>query len=325
MSYKLKHEEPVPEAIKRVVTDEIDDALELLNGAVNGGDRVKAVHDTRKNIKRMRAVLRLIGDELGRKVFAEENRFLRDTGRSLSEVRDAEVLIESFEKLASDLKKQGQIPARSITAARKILVKRRDESNKHVFGVGGSDKEAALGETIKSLEAAKHRVANWPIDKADRDTLTDGMHKSYKAGREAMNDAYKHIARQTKDPREFTPEEVLHEDELFHDWRKRVKDLWYHTTLVRPLWPAMMKQLAEEAHTLSDYLGDEHDLAVLQQTLAEHREELGAEVMDAIAQEIEVRREDLRRKAKIQGQRLYAEKPSAYILRIERYWRAWRD
>jgi CHAD domain-containing protein len=54
-------------------------------------------------------------------------------------------------------------------------------------------------------------------------------------------------------------------DEAVHEWRKRVKDLWYQLRLLRNAWPAPLKAASDEAHELSALLGDHHDLAVLAQ------------------------------------------------------------
>ena len=51
-----------------------------------------------------------------------------------------------------------------------------------------------------------------------------------------------------------------------HEWRKRVKDLWYQQQLLEDSWPGVMKAQAKEAKKLSKLLGDDHDLTVL----AEH-------------------------------------------------------
>lgn len=51
-------------------------------------------HDVRKRCKTVRALLRLIRDEVGKDVYRRENRALRDAARALSPVRDAAVLIQ---------------------------------------------------------------------------------------------------------------------------------------------------------------------------------------------------------------------------------------
>lgn len=55
----------------------------------------------------------------------------------------------------------------------------------------------------------------------------------------------------------------------FHQWRKRVKDLWYHVCLLRPVWPQEMAETAAELKALGRTLGGDHDLVVLRQTLAD--------------------------------------------------------
>jgi len=56
-------------------------------------------------------------------------------------------------------------------------------------------------------------------------------------------------------------------DEHLHEARKRAKDLWHATQLLRPAAPKKLKRLSRRAHRLADLLGDDHDLAVLEQAL----------------------------------------------------------
>ena len=59
--------------------------------------------------------------------------------------------------------------------------------------------------------------------------------------------------------------------EHLHEWRKRVKDLWYQQQLLEALWPEVMKAQAKEAKKLSKQLGEDHDLAVLTDVLRSDR------------------------------------------------------
>ncbi len=306
MSYQFEYGEEVYSGTIRIVTEEIDEALASLRG---GGNRVKAVHETRKSIKKLRAVLRIFEDEMGRKAFAAENRFLRDAGRSLSSTRDADVLIESFDDIAKRLREKKRATATVITSARKVVFEKRALAG-HDGATPNPDHhvDSAIAQTLGMLEEAKKRVEHWPLKRANRSTVTDGMQSIYRAGRRAMGVAF-----------DISKDEE-HDDELFHDWRKRVKDLWYHTLLIQPMWPNLLDTYAEEAHKLADHLGDEHDLSILLAALREHHQELGEEKFDLFAEEIASRREHLRSKALTLGERLYAETSKAYLARIERYW-----
>ena len=49
------------------------------------------MHETRKALKRLRALVRLLREELGEQAFERENAALRDVARRLAGARDAEV------------------------------------------------------------------------------------------------------------------------------------------------------------------------------------------------------------------------------------------
>jgi hypothetical protein len=106
--------------------------------------------------------------------------------------------------------------------------------------------------------------------------------------------------------------------ESLHEWRKRVKDLWYDHTLLRQLWPPVLTAVGDQAHELSDLLGDDHDLAMLAAWVREHVPATGPEFFETV----ERRREELQGQAFALGALLYADKPSAFVGRLERLWDA---
>jgi CHAD domain-containing protein len=65
--------------------------------------------------------------------------------------------------------------------------------------------------------------------------------------------------------------------ENFHEWRKRVKDLSYHLQMLNPIWPEQICAAASELKELSDYLGDDHDLVLLEQAIAAKTKQEGFE------------------------------------------------
>jgi CHAD domain-containing protein len=114
--------------------------------------------------------------------------------------------------------------------------------------------------------------------------------------------------------------------ELFHDWRKRVKYLWHQSEILGPAWPSQLEQQAEALHTLSGYLGDDHDLAELNRVIRlESHRFIGDSSLPTLLRLIERRRAVLQAQARPLGRRLYVEKPRAFVARMEGYWRIWEQ
>jgi CHAD domain-containing protein len=141
------------------------------------------------------------------------------------------------------------------------------------------------------LEEARARVDDWPLERDGFDAFEDGLSQTYRRGRRAWRAALKEPS-----------------TENLHEWRKRVKDLWYHCSILEEAWKPVMKALAGEAHELSDRLGDDHDLSVLL--------DFGADSLEPL---IATRRGELQDDAFAYGQRLYADKPKAHVRRIEHW------
>ena len=90
---------PSARALCRVTVEQFDGAIAEL---VGGTDVDEAIHDTRKAIKRLRAVLRLVRSPLGEEVYRFENGFLRDTAALIGGPRDAWVAVETIRSLRAD-------------------------------------------------------------------------------------------------------------------------------------------------------------------------------------------------------------------------------
>jgi hypothetical protein len=103
---------------------------------------------------------------------------------------------------------------------------------------------------------------------------------------------------------------------------KRGKDLWYELRLLSDAWRGPLESTAEEAHRLTELLGDHHDLALLRADLHERR--LGEEETRVLEAAIDARQERLATDAFELGRRLYAEKPKAFNRRLRCYWKAWQ-
>ncbi len=282
-AYRFKAGERVPEAIARIALGRIDHAFGELSGRGDGTPE-EAVHEARKDMKKLRALLRLVRDEIGEKTFRRESTCFRDVARELAGVRDADVMIATLDGL--------DLPADAAGGLRQALEAHRLRT------AAGARGPAARG-AIEMLEQARGRVAGWPLSEEGFEALADGLRRSYRQGRRDLRAARRELR-----------------TEAMHEWRKRAKDLWYHLSLLRESWPPVMSALADEAHELSDRLGDDHDLAVLLDWAREHAS------ADALGPVVERRRASLQAEAFAYGARLYADKPGAFTRRIGRWWQA---
>ena len=286
MSYRLKLTEPLGDEVRRVAHEQLANAVAGLRD--DTADRVTAVHGARKSIKKTRALVRLARPVLPAKARRNENAALRDAGRLLSGTRDADVLHATLDDLAE--REVGRVSQGSIALAHEILDRRAQAGpDADADADTGGPAAAAAG----ALEAVAARVEGWPLDEADADALREAAVEAYRRGRAALEAV-------RRDP----------SIEALHDWRKRVKDLWYHQRLLRDLWPAVLKAQAAETKRLSEDLGDDHDLAVLAEALGDDSE-LGPLIAE--------RRGELQAHALKLGERVYAESPKAVRRRLERW------
>jgi CHAD domain-containing protein len=286
-AYRLKRKEGLPEGVARIARGRIDHAIDELSGEA-GSSPEEAVHNTRKDMKKLRALLRLMRGELGDDVYRRENECFRDAAAELSGVRDADVMLATLDAL--ELEEPVSGPLRQALEA-------------HRLRTGGGSRKQAASQVIEILEEARARVADWPRELDDFEALRPGLKRMYKRGR-----------------REFR---AMREDptvEGLHEWRKRSKELWYDHTLLRSLWKPVMDAVGDEAHLLSDRLGDDHDLAVLLAWAQEHTEP-EPELLEAV----EHRRAELQGDALELGARLYADRPKVFVRRLERLWEASRE
>jgi CHAD domain-containing protein len=285
--YRLKRGEPLPEGLARIARGRIDDAVDELSGETDSSPE-EAVHNARKDLKKLRALLRLARGELGTSVYRRENACFRDAAAAMSGVRDADVMLVTLDKLELDERVSG--PLRQALEA-------------HRLRTGGGAREQAAAEAIEMLGEARARIVDWPLENDSFDAIEPGLRRMYRRGR-----------------REFRAMRRSPSVEGLHGWRKRSKELWYDHELLRPLWKPVMKAVGDEAHALSDLLGDDHDLAVLLDWAHEH-----ADPAPELVEAVEERRRYLQQQALELGARLYADRPKVFIRRLQRLYEASRE
>ena len=248
------------------------------------------VHDARKRVKKMRAALRLV--RAGFRGAADESAALRDAAQGLSGQRDAEVMLAVLDRLAS---------ADEGTALRAHLTARIAASQ---------DDGTAFAAFLSAVAPVRDRAQTWVVKGKSARVLAAGLSQARERGQRAMARALR----------------AGPESEAMHDWRKRVKDLWYQARLFQPVWPAAMDPVVTAADDLGEALGDHHDLVVFREVLA------GVAVDAALAAEAAEMHARAGRmqavivdKARLDGARLLAGDPAAVAAQWVDWWRLWRS
>ncbi len=296
MAYRLKKSESVPEGLKRIVLEEIDAATEQLSKATN---RDEAIHEARKSLKKVRGVLRLVQPELGR-IYHRENAHIGAIGRKLSELRDATAIIEVFDGLIEKYKDNLRNDA--LASIRRGLEKSKRDTEQSV------DADKAVEQAVATLRSARRRVKEWPLEADGFKALLPGLKRRYRRGRQAMTLAGK----------EQTPDS-------YHEWRKRVKDHWYHVRLLESAWTDLLVAREASLKNLETWLGDDHNLVVLCAKIQQDPQSFGepADVQLFLALATQYQKQ-LHENALSLGQRLYEEKAGRFADNLSKLWDAWQ-
>jgi CHAD domain-containing protein len=300
MAFELKKGEQVPKGVRRIVGRRIDKALETLE-ARRKSISDPAVHAARKRFKEIRGTLRLVREEMGDKAFRRENRTFRNAGRPLSALRDAKALVDNLDKLVAEFGKRGK--AKSLIQLRRALLKRRREAREQVL-----KHDRAVSGIVRKVRDAKKRVKDWPLERRGWKAIESGLQDVYQRGQRAMKGMRGECS-----------------DEALHEWRKRAKDLRYELELLKGNWPEIIAPLVEQAHKLTNLLGDDHDLAVLTAVVHEQCGDGSSVETKLLLALIEERRQTLQREASLVGAKLYKESAGAFVRRMKGYWKKARQ
>jgi CHAD domain-containing protein len=291
MPFRFKKKESVARAVRRLCVERLDDALETLEK----GARLQAVHDVRKEIKKLRSVLRLIRRETSKNTYFEHTQALRQAANLLTDFRDAQVKLNAFDHLVKHFRRK--LPPRPFPEIKAALQK-----NCHA-------EEKKLARAIVPLKGilshSKKRFDELKIEARGWKAIAPGLKRIYRRGRESYE-----TARQDPLP------------DNFHEWRKRVKDLWHQLRLLCPANPRNLRVRVKHLEALGNLLGDDHDLFMLEKFVTrKFKQTPNAQKLREI---IFSRQQALRSNALKLGHGVYREKAGRFCRRMEADWKGWR-
>jgi len=245
-----------------------------------------AIHETRRCLKRIRALLRMVRTQLAPSIYDRENLYLRNIGQRLAALRDAAIMQETLKSL----KKQTTDPlARStwrelqkeLATARTPLVQRQKKR---------------MATTAAKLRTARTRAEKWELEFSDITVVQKGVQKVYRQGRRAMK-------RVLKEPTA----------ENFHEWRKQVNHLRHQLQIVQTLKLGKVRASLEASKTLANLLGRKNDIAVLSRHLCRRKSTISKSTKQAIRKIASAHDQPLDTAVRELGQQFYARTGKAFI------------
>lgn len=295
MAYKFKRKESTTKALQRLCAERIGEAL----GQIKECHALDAVHGVRKEIKKLRALLRLVESGMRPADFRGVIRDLKQAARHFGPARDAHVTSQALGLVLEHYHQQ--MGPRQFADVRPVLREACREQEKCLHEQRLPRRVVRIfGAVQKEVNSVKLRREGWAV-------VGTGIKRSYAAGRRAWKLA---LAK----PR---PENL-------HEWRKQVKQLGYQLGLLSPIWPEQLQAAENELKKLGQYLGDDHDLFMLKQAIQKRcASNARPGELELLSGLIAHRQNELRTAAMALGARFYSEKPSAFCQRLGGYWKIW--
>ncbi len=284
---------PAGEALRRLARNELAQLARELAAVKKGAN----AHPTRKRLKFLRSLLRLIRPAIGEEAFEAANGHLRAAAMQLAHKRHGEAMIEAVAKLAKQTEGQDGLIAELEAAAR---------SHAQASEVSHDEGLAAARQEIA---AVRKLVGGWTLPKRDRRFFLDGLERCYARGRKLLRAGLQ-----------------SGETRMLHEARKSVIHHLHHLEILEPVWPRMMKVWSEELGRLRESLGDLNDLDELEAQLAKPETAFGAIPSIAAARElIAARRQRLIWRIRKRAEQLFAERPRSLARRLDELWSCWEQ
>jgi len=285
MGYHIEKGESLATAFGRIAAEEIDLAMAQSRRLHRG----EAVHNARKALKRLRALLRSLRVAFPKKLFRAENRHIAATCRRISPLRDVHVQLRTLGKLKAAASPAGDHIRRQLLRQQSSFIRRIP----------------ALRKTVRALlDVSRQSLASWPLRKATAEDLASGLKRIYKQGREAFKTA-------RKSP---TPGHL-------HAWRKKTKSLGYGLEMIKNLGSGELSKMIRSSDILTEALGDDQDLFMVLRALDKEHRSNPASDFNRLANRISLKRAKRQKRAFKLGEKVYGEKSGGFEKRLDRYLR----
>jgi CHAD domain-containing protein len=293
VGFRLKSGQSVSSEVRRIVLRQLDlAASELVS--VGDPESDEAVHDARRRVKKIRAIIRLVRPVLDKPFRSDPE--LRRVSRMLAPVADGKGIIDTLTELLHRYRKQ--LPRRTAAAIRSDLIAREKQIDLKAA------RDGVLQLAKKTLRLERARVKRWRLTADGFRAIAPGLKDSVRRARDGMVAAWLH------------PTASNH-----HSWRRHVKNHWFHVRLLEAHCGNRLQPYQHQLEALDGVLGEYHNLVLLHEVLVSDSTLSRKEVARCL-RIVERYQRALRRHAQLLGMRIYNEKPRLFVRRVKHLWDA---
>ena len=291
MGFRLKPDQAVSSEVRRIVLRQLDlAASELVS--VGDPESDEAVHDARRRVKKIRAIIRLVRPVLAKPFRSDPD--LRRVSKMLAPVADGKGVIDTLNELLHRYRKH--LPRKTAAAIRSDLMAREKQIDRKAA------QDGVLQEAKRTLRQERERVKRWRLSADGFRAIAPGLKDSVRRARDGMVTAW------------LRPSASNH-----HTWRRHVKNHWFHVRLLGGHCRNRLQPYQHQLEALDGVLGEYHNLVLLHEVLVSDSTLSRREVARCL-RIVERYQQALRRNAQMLGMRIYSEKPRRFVRRVKQLW-----
>jgi CHAD domain-containing protein len=294
VAFRLRRSHSIDRDVRRIADHQLQLAIVGMR-TVGTRTRDASVHEARRRIKKVRALVLLVGPAL-EGPHRRTRRRLRTVTRLLGVITDADAVIDTVGRLGR--RYPGELPRRMLASIRKELVRRCGRIDRRVAATHG------LRACARIVRAERRRVRDWRLKEHGFGAVATGLEKSVFRAARAMTRAAAHP----------TAHNV-------HAWRRCVKVHWFQVRLLEGRCGDALAAWEHDLELLDGYLGEYHDSALLQRVLVTEPL-LGRQETARALRLLRRYQHEIRREAQRLAAQIYEETPRQFVKRVKRLWRS---
>jgi CHAD domain-containing protein len=279
------------EELKKSISKILRQGIEEINNSEKNIDVL--IHDSRKRVKNIRALLKLIQDELTENKFKEFNNSLRNLNRNSAAVRRSYVMLKIIE---NELKSNTNIPNVRLLEYLKSIIEER-----MVISQPKISTNQLLTQYSDYFHFLAKYLGNVSLNKMEFTLIRTGLERIYDTAKNCSQ-----ISRKKHD--------VI----LYHELRKNIKDLSYVLEIIQIGWPSIIKSYNKQLKILAEIIGEMHDLHEFKAMLSNSKVPIGMKkAAIEVHNEIQQRINSLIIVSDEITVKIFAEKTKCFVSRLE--------